>query len=162
MPKTLWQFISYIRHYIDKVIRCAPSARQIVNPMLNEVTQLILWSAVPASPNILPLLAYWQTVIAWIIWVGLDAEMPVHCWMVENWVFLTVIGLGCNTERTPLIYMSFLLRRWSNKPGIKWAGLVAHMGGEELLVGFLWGNLKERGHLEDLDIDRKVMNVQVS
>jgi hypothetical protein len=41
--------------------------------------------------------------------------------------------------------------------GIIWAGHVAHMGGEELPVGFLCGNLKERDCLEDLVIEKKII-----
>ena len=37
------------------------------------------------------------------------------------------------------------------------AGLVAHLGGEkrggEVYAGFLWGNLIERSHLDDLEIN---------
>jgi hypothetical protein len=36
------------------------------------------------------------------------------------------------------------------------SGLVAH-GGREMCSGFLWGNLNERDHLKDLDIDGKIM-----
>ena len=33
------------------------------------------------------------------------------------------------------------------------AGRVARMGGGEFRIGVLWGNLKERVHLEDLGLD---------
>jgi hypothetical protein len=36
---------------------------------------------------------------------------------------------------------------------MRWAGNVARIGGEEVNVGFYWGNLRERGHLEDLGVD---------
>ena len=40
------------------------------------------------------------------------------------------------------------------KSRIRWAGHVAHMGKELLHTGvFLWGNLKERAHLEVLGVD---------
>ena len=40
---------------------------------------------------------------------------------------------------------------------MKWAGHVAHMGRAEVYTGFWWGNLRERNHLEDLDIDGKII-----
>jgi len=36
-------------------------------------------------------------------------------------------------------------------------GHVARMDGGEFHVGFLWGNLKERVHLEDLGIDENII-----
>ena len=35
------------------------------------------------------------------------------------------------------------------KSRMRWAGHVARMGREEVHTGFWWGNLRERGHLED-------------
>ena len=34
---------------------------------------------------------------------------------------------------------------------MRWAGYVARMGRIDVYTGFLWGNLKERNHLEDQD-----------
>jgi hypothetical protein len=31
------------------------------------------------------------------------------------------------------------------------------MGGGELYTGFWWGNLRERDHLQDADIDRRII-----
>ena len=38
-----------------------------------------------------------------------------------------------------------------------WAGYVARMGGERGVYRDLWGNLRQRGHLEDLDFHRKII-----
>ena len=40
---------------------------------------------------------------------------------------------------------------------MKWAGHVARMGRGELHTGFWWGNLRERGHLEDLGVDGMII-----
>jgi hypothetical protein len=39
---------------------------------------------------------------------------------------------------------------------MRWAGHVARMGRAEKYTGFLWGNRKERDHLEDLGIDGRI------
>jgi len=38
-----------------------------------------------------------------------------------------------------------------------WAGLVARMGRKEIYKGFLYENLKNRGHLEYLGVDGRMM-----
>ena len=39
-----------------------------------------------------------------------------------------------------------------------WAGHVARIGGrEEAYTGFWWGNLRERNHLEDPDLDGRII-----
>jgi len=39
-----------------------------------------------------------------------------------------------------------------------WAGHVARIGGrEEAYTGFWWGNLRERNHLEDPDLDGMII-----
>jgi len=38
-----------------------------------------------------------------------------------------------------------------------WAGHVACMGRSEVYTGFWWGNLRERGHLEDPGIDERII-----
>jgi hypothetical protein len=40
---------------------------------------------------------------------------------------------------------------------IRGAGHVTRMGGEVVNTGFWWGNLSERGHLEDPDVDVKII-----
>jgi hypothetical protein len=40
---------------------------------------------------------------------------------------------------------------------MRWTGHVAHMGEMEVYTGFWWGNLKERDHLEDPGIDRRIV-----
>jgi hypothetical protein len=40
---------------------------------------------------------------------------------------------------------------------MRWRGHVTRMGGREVHAEFLWGNLKERGQLEVLDIDRSTI-----
>jgi hypothetical protein len=41
---------------------------------------------------------------------------------------------------------------------MRWAGHVAYIGGGEVHAGFWSGNLRERGHLVDLDVDgRKIL-----
>jgi hypothetical protein len=37
---------------------------------------------------------------------------------------------------------------------MRWAAFVAHMGVGEVYTGYCWGNLGERDHLEDPDVDR--------
>jgi hypothetical protein len=36
-------------------------------------------------------------------------------------------------------------------------GHVAHMGRVEVYTGFWWGNLRERDHLEDPGVDRRII-----
>jgi hypothetical protein len=48
---------------------------------------------------------------------------------------------------SPNIVWAINLRR------IGWAKHVARIGRIEVFTGFLWGNLRERDHLEDADID---------
>jgi len=39
---------------------------------------------------------------------------------------------------------------------MRWAGNVARMGRGEVYTGFWWGNLRERDHLEDPGVDRRI------
>jgi len=39
---------------------------------------------------------------------------------------------------------------------MRWAGHVARTGGE-VYTGFWWGNLREREHLEDPVVDRRII-----
>jgi len=40
---------------------------------------------------------------------------------------------------------------------MKWVGHEAHMEGREMYAEVWWGNLKERDHLEDLGIYRRII-----
>jgi len=40
---------------------------------------------------------------------------------------------------------------------MRWAGHVARMGRGETYTGFWWGNLRKREHLEDPDIDGRII-----
>jgi hypothetical protein len=40
---------------------------------------------------------------------------------------------------------------------MRWAGHIARMEREEVCTGFRWGNLKERGHLEDPGVDGRII-----
>jgi len=38
-----------------------------------------------------------------------------------------------------------------------WAGHVERMGRGEACTGFWWGNLREKDHLEDTDVGRRII-----
>jgi len=40
---------------------------------------------------------------------------------------------------------------------MRWVGYVAHIGRVEVYKGFWWGNLRERNHLEDPGMDRRII-----
>jgi hypothetical protein len=40
---------------------------------------------------------------------------------------------------------------------MRWAGHVARMGRGEVRVGFWWGNLRKRVHLEDPNVDWRII-----
>jgi hypothetical protein len=40
---------------------------------------------------------------------------------------------------------------------MRWEGHVARRGGGEVYTGFWWGNLRERDHLEDPGIDKRII-----
>ena len=57
-----------------------------------------------------------------------------------------------NEERNVLYYSLNIVRviKWKR---IRWKGHVARMGRGELYTEFWWGNLMERDHLQEADID---------
>jgi hypothetical protein len=46
---------------------------------------------------------------------------------------------------------------WTIELKVRWAGNVAQMLGREVDKGFSCGNQRERAHLEELDVDRKII-----
>ena len=44
-----------------------------------------------------------------------------------------------------------------NIMSMRWSGSVARMGRRDVHAGFWWGNLRERDHLENLDIDGSII-----
>jgi hypothetical protein len=40
---------------------------------------------------------------------------------------------------------------------MRWAGYVARMERGDACTGFCWGNLRERNHLEDPGVDRRII-----
>ena len=61
-----------------------------------------------------------------------------------------------NEERNYLCFLRNIIRLIKSRR-IKWAGHVASMGRVEVYTGYWWGNLRERDHLEDLDIDCRII-----
>jgi hypothetical protein len=61
-----------------------------------------------------------------------------------------------NEELTNL-YSSPNIIRVIKSRRMRWVGHVALMGRVEVHTGFWWGNLRERGHLQDLLVDYKII-----
>jgi hypothetical protein len=61
-----------------------------------------------------------------------------------------------NEERNDL-YQSPNIIRVIKSRRMRWVGHVARMGRGEVHTGFSWGNLREGDHLEDPDIDGKII-----
>jgi len=40
---------------------------------------------------------------------------------------------------------------------MRWVGNVTRMGRREVYTGFCWGNMREKGHLEDPDVDGTIL-----
>jgi hypothetical protein len=46
---------------------------------------------------------------------------------------------------------------WVIKWRMSWLGQVAHIGSGDLYTGFWWGNLRVRDHLEDSNVDERLI-----
>jgi hypothetical protein len=55
------------------------------------------------------------------------------------------------------LYSSPNIVRMIKSRRMRWAGHVARMGRGEAYTGFWWGNLSERDHLGDPDVDGKII-----
>jgi len=55
------------------------------------------------------------------------------------------------------LYPSHNIVRVIKSRRMRWAGQVALMRGRDAYTGFWWGNLKEGDHLEDPDIDGRIL-----
>jgi len=64
-----------------------------------------------------------------------------------------------NYSRSKL-YLHQILCGWSNHGKLEGCALW-HVWVEEMCTGFWWGNLKERGHLEDLDTGNSITLKQI-
>jgi hypothetical protein len=62
-----------------------------------------------------------------------------------------------NNEEFYDLYSSPNVIRISKSRRMRWDGHVARMGAEEVLTGFWLGDLSERGHLEDLGVEGRVV-----
>jgi hypothetical protein len=59
------------------------------------------------------------------------------------------------------IYSSPNIIRMTKSRIPRWAGHVARMGRKDAHVGFWWGNLREREHLEDPSVDGRIILKQI-
>ena len=53
--------------------------------------------------------------------------------------------------------MQYFLGDHIVKNEVRWGRHVARLGGGEVRTWFWWGNLRERGHLEDPGIDGRII-----
>ena len=87
--------------------------------------------------------------------------------MFENRVLRRVLGpkrdevtgewRKLHNEELSDLYSSPNIVRAIKPRRMRWAGHVARMVTGEAYSGFLWGNLRERGHLEHPDVDGKII-----
>ena len=62
-----------------------------------------------------------------------------------------------HNEELNNLYCSPIVVRVIKSSRTRWAGRVARMGGLEVYTGFWWGNMRERAHLEDPGVDRRIL-----
>jgi hypothetical protein len=55
------------------------------------------------------------------------------------------------------LYSVLLTKYYSGDQVMRWVGHVARNGAAEVHTGFLWVDLKEKDHLEDLDVDGRII-----
>lgn len=65
----------------------------------------------------------------------------------------------CNYSGSKL-YLHQILCGWSNHGKLE-GWVLWYVWGKEMCTGFLWGNLKERGYLEDRDIGKSIKLKQI-
>jgi len=83
----------------------------------------------------------------------------------EKRVLRRIHGPKMDEERRKLhneelnnLYSSISIIRVIKSRRIRWTGHVSYMGGKEKCIQvFWWGNLRERGHLEDPSINGKII-----
>jgi hypothetical protein len=56
-----------------------------------------------------------------------------------------------------IFYSSLNIFRVMETKRMRWVGHVARMGRGEACTGFCWGNMKERAHLGDPGVDRRII-----
>jgi hypothetical protein len=62
-----------------------------------------------------------------------------------------------HNEELSDLYSSSIIVRIIKLRIIRWAGHLERMGGREVYIGFLWGNLRERDHMEDPGVDGRII-----
>jgi hypothetical protein len=63
-----------------------------------------------------------------------------------------------HNEKLNTLYLSPTIIRVIKSKRMRWAGHVARMGEErEVHTGFWWGDLREGDHLEDPDVDGRII-----
>ena len=87
--------------------------------------------------------------------------------MFKNRVLRRIFGLKrdevtqeCRTlhnEELNDVYLSTNIVRVIKSRRMRRAGHVARMGRREAYIGFRWGNLRERDHLEDPGVDERII-----
>jgi hypothetical protein len=70
---------------------------------------------------------------------------------------ITVERRKLHTEELSDLYSSFNIFWMIKSRRIGWVEHEAHMGRGEVYTGILWGNLSERGHLEEPGVDGRII-----